>query len=96
MGQPLRLECAVVTKSDLHDSEEMVWMGNNNERRISVQNVTKSFVNDLTIYSDYYNNSEISLQDNGTEFSCQVKINELLSVSNFTLTIIGKLCTHHT
>ena len=96
MGHPLMLECTVVTWSGLHDSVEMVWMINNNERRrISVQNVPKSSVNNLTIYSDYYyNNSEISLQDNGTKFSCQIKINELSSVndtSNFTLIVIGKL-----
>ena len=88
------LECTVVTWSGLHDSAEVVWMTNNNEsRRITVQNVAKSSVNNLTMYTDNYNTSDITLQDNGDEFSCQVEFNIPSSVnySNvFILNITGK------
>jgi len=94
MGQPLMLECAVVTWSDLHDSVEMVWMINNNERRrINVQNVTKSSVNNLTIYIDYYNTSDITLLDDSNEFSCLIELKIPSSVnysSVFILNTTGK------
>ena len=74
MGQPLMLECTVVTWSDLHDSVEMVWRTNNNERRKTIRNVTKSSVDNLTIYTDYYNTSDITLQDDSNEFSCLIEL----------------------
>jgi len=97
IGQPLKLECTIVTWSDLHDDVvEMVWMTNKDEsRRITVQklNMTKFSVNNLTMYTDYYNTSDIALQDNGNEFSCKVVINASSSVNHsniFILNIAGE------
>ncbi|XP_065908777.1 uncharacterized protein [Dysidea avara] len=90
LGQPLMLECTVVTWSGLHDSAEVVWMTNNNEsRRITVQNVAKSSVNNLTMYTDNYNTSDITLQDNGDEFSCQVEFNIPSSVNYSNVFILN-------
>ena len=93
MAQPLMLECTVVTRSDLHDSVEMVWVTNNNERRKTIRNVTKSSVNNLTIYTDYYNTSDITLLDDGNEFSCLIELKIPSSVnysSVFILNTTGK------
>ena len=87
-------KCTVVTWSDLRDSVKVVWMTNNNEiKRITVQNVAKSLLNNLTMYTDNYNTSEITLQDNEDEFSCQVEFNITSSVNHsnvFILNITGK------
>ena len=90
MGQPLTLECNVSAENEIPTRIDFTWSANSSVLRNS-EGVTAT--DNLQIYTDTYNISQLSTEDNGRIMICEVVISSvpLVVVSNsITLNVIGK------
>ena len=75
VGQPLTLECDVITVRGIISRVDIVWSHNGEElRRIEGANV--SFISGSTVtYTDYYNVWQLNTSDDGRVYQCEVFVN---------------------
>ena len=90
MGQPLTLECSVSAEDEIPTRIDFTWSADSLVLK-SVEGVTAT--DNLQMYTDKYNISQLDTEDNGRIIICEVVISSipLVVVSNsITLDIIGK------
>ena len=92
VGDPLLLECNVITVRGITSSVDIVWTTNDEVVR-RVDNVSGETVDNSVVYRTIYNDSEISLRekDSGTTYQCIVEINNSTLVNATDLFVLSKL-----
>ena len=97
VGQPLILQCSVTTIRDINSTVDFVWISNGTELE-RVEGVTgTSSTNNLTIYTNHYIISQLSIADTSL-YACEVIINRsplISATGNFTLNT-GKINAYNT
>ncbi|XP_065889338.1 uncharacterized protein [Dysidea avara] len=90
VGDPLLLECNVITVRGITSSVDIVWTTNDEVVR-RVDNVSGETVDNSVVYRTIYNDSEISLRekDSGTTYQCIVEINNSTLVNATDLFVLN-------
>ena len=102
VGQPLVLECNVIAVRGINSQVDIVWSNaNSGKELLRSNNVNGSITNSSTVlYRDYFNISQLTTDDNGITYQCEVIINAdppVRASDNITLHVIGKyLCYIYT
>ena len=92
IGDPLTLDCTVTAVRGISSSVDIIWTtGGRVVRR--VDNITADIENASAIYTDSFEISSLSANDNGREYQCTVVINasQSINVSDvITLSVAGE------
>ena len=91
LGQSLTLQCKVTTVRGITSRVDIVWSDGTLLQRTN--NVSSTMMSDSLVYTDSYNISLLSTEDEGRVIECEVVINSSPSVmanNNVTLDVMGK------
>jgi len=95
VGQPLILECNVITVRGITSTLDIVWSSDDVVLKTE-QNVSINFTTSHTAsYTSIYIISQLSTLDNGRAFHCEVVINTsppVATTSRIELDVTGNLC----
>ena len=94
VGQSLTLECSVTAVRGITSRVDIVWRRNGTEVVETMEGVSVSFTTDSSvIYTDTYMIMEVSTDDDGREYQCQVVINTsppVMEDNSVTLDVMGE------
>ena len=92
VGKPLTLYCHAATVRGIESEVDIVWTSNNTIIR-KMSSINPTNMSTSQIYTDSYTISQLSTEDNGKVYQCQVIINSasiVTATSNIALDVIGK------
>ena len=94
VGQPFSLECIMTTVRGINSQINIIWSKVSNGEELKRENVSAyMIVNSSVMYRDYLNISQLTTDDNGETYMCEVIINTSSPVKasdSFTLYVTGK------
>ena len=94
VGQSLTLECSVTAVRGITSRVDIVWRRNGTEVVETMEGVNVSSTTDSSvIYTDTYMIMEVSTDDDGREYQCQVVINTsppVMEDNSVTLDVMGE------
>ena len=97
VGQPFSLECIITTVRGINSQVNIIWSRGNGEEQIR-ENVNPSITMFSSVmYRDYFNISQLTTDENGETYRCEVMINAnppVMASDNYTLNVIGKNCNY--
>lgn len=95
VGQPLRLDCTVITVRGITSRVNIVWRVNDMElETVTDVDVSSSMDDDMQQYMVSYTIDQLSVNDNENVYQCVVLIDSdslVMAADNFTLNITGML-----
>ena len=97
VGQSLTLQCEVTTVRGITSRVDIVWSSGGMELQ-RMDNVSSTTMNNLLVYTDSYNISQLNTSDEDRVVHCEVIINAspLIMVNNsITLDVTGKCLLLH-
>ena len=71
LGEPLTLECKIITAIDIDDTFNIIWTNDITEVR-RVENIPANLISN---YSDFYTIPALSRSDDNRRYQCEVIIN---------------------
>ena len=87
VGQSLTLKCRVTTVRGINSRVDIIWRRNGTEVMRS-NNILSTMMDSSLIYTDTYNISRLSTDDENREYACEIVVSD-----SVTLNVIGKeLC----
>ena len=92
VGQLLMLQCEVTTVRGISSTVDIVWSSGGTELE-RMNNVSSTTMDNLLVYTDSYNISQLSTTDEDRVIQCEVVINASPSVmanDNITLDVTGE------
>ena len=94
VGQSLTLECNVTAVRGITSRVDIIWSrdGTEVERMEGVS--VNSTAENMVMYSDTYNISQLTTTDDGREYQCEVVINAsppVMATGNVILDVMGEL-----
>ena len=94
VGQPFSLECIITTVRGVNSQINIIWSKVSNGEELKRENVSAyMIVNSSVMYRDYLNISQLTTDDNGETYRCEVIINTSPPVKasdSYTLYVTGK------
>ena len=97
VGQPFSLECIITTVRGINSQVNIIWSRGNDGEERTRENVNASITISSVMYRDYFNISQLTTDENGETYRCEVMINANPSVianDSYTLHVIGKNCNY--
>ena len=93
VGQPFTLECVVTAVRGINSQVDIVWSrsyinGSEQWRRNNFSVSARNF--NTVVYSDRFNISQLTTDDNNVTYQCKVLINSVEANDSFTLRVNGK------
>ena len=94
VGQQLLFECIITTVRGISSQINIIWRKGSNGKELKRENVSSYItVNSSVMYKDYLNISQLTTDDNGETYWCEVIINAgspVMTNDNYTLNVTGK------
>ena len=94
VGQPFSLECIITTVRGVNSQINIIWSKVSNGEKLKRENVSAyMIVNSSVMYRDYLNISQLTTDDNGETYRCELIINSSPPVKasdSYTLYVTGK------
>ena len=94
VGQPLTLDCTVITVRGITSRVNIVWLVNDMElETVTDVDVSSSMDDDMQQYMVSYIINQLSVDDNENVYQCVVRVDNdlVMAADNVTLTITGML-----
>ena len=91
VGQSLTLQCEVTTVRGITSRVDIVWSSNGIVLR-RINGTMDTAMDDWLVYTDSYNISQLSTNDDGRVIQCEVVINAsppVMDTDNITLNVMG-------
>ena len=92
VGQSLTLQCEVTTVRGITSRVDIVWISGGTELQ-RMNDVSSTIMDNSLVYTDFYNISQVSTNDEDKEIQCKVVINSSPSVmasDSITLDVTGE------
>ena len=92
VGQSLTLQCEVTTVRGITSRVDIVWSSDGMELN-RTNSTTPAMMDNLLIFTDSYTISQLSTDDEGRDYWCEVVINSnptITNNANITLDVTGK------
>ena len=92
VGQSLTLQCEVTTVRGITSRVDIVWRDGSTELE-RMNNVPSTTMDNSLVYTDSYNISQLSTDDEGRVIQCEVVINTsppVMASDNITLDVTGE------
>ena len=90
MGSSLILDCTITDMGNNTNSLEVVWISSN--MMLQRTNVMSTIIDNLPVYTDSYNISQLTTSDQGRMIQCLANstIPPVIDSNTITLNVIGK------
>ena len=91
MGQSLTLQCKVTTVRGISSRVDIVWSSSGIVLR-RINGTISTTMDNLLVYTDSYNMSQLSTIDDGRVIQCGIVINAsplVIATDNITLNVMG-------
>ena len=91
VGQPLTLECSVTVARGITSRVDIIWSRDGVVLN-RTNHISPTMMDRLLIYTDAYNISLLSVDNNGTVYQCEVMINTsppVMANDSVTLDVMG-------
>ena len=92
VGQSLTLQCEVTTVRGITSRVDIVWSSGGTELN-RTDNISSTTIDNSLVYTDCYTISQLSTDDEGRDYWCEVVINSdpsITSSANVILDVSGK------
>ena len=92
VGQSLTLQCEVTTVRGITSRVDIVWSSDGIELN-RTDNISSTTMDNSLVYTDSYTISQLSTDDEGRDYLCEVVINSdpiITNNANVTLDVSGK------
>ena len=92
VGQSLTLQCEVTTVRGITSRVDIVWSSNGTELE-RMNDVSSTTMDNSLVYTDSYTILQLSTDDEGRDYWCEVVINSnptIANNANITLDVTGK------
>ena len=93
VGQSLTLECSANAVRGITSRVDIVWSRDGTELQMTEGVNISSTIDNSVLYTDTYTIVEVSTDDNGREYQCQVVINtdsSVMATGGATLNVMGE------
>ena len=98
VGQLFLLECIITTVRGINSQVNIIWSKGNAGEEPTRENVNASITMFSSVmYRDYLNISQLTTDENGKTYICEVMINAnppVMASDSYTLHVIGKNCNY--
>ena len=98
VDQPLSLICSITTVRGINSQVNITWIRGNDGEERTRENVNPSITMFSSVmYRDYFNISQLTTDENGETYTCEVMINAnppVMASDSYTLNVIGKNCNY--
>ena len=94
VGQPFSLQCVITTVRGINSQLSIVWSKGDDGEELKRENINTSITMFSSVmYRDYLNISQLTTDDDGETYRCEVIINAsppVMANDSYTLRVTGK------